>query len=132
MRLGRPATITAAQREELWRRYKAGESILGIGRALGYRHQTIHRVLEATGGIAPTGRSRSARTLSLREREEISRGVAAGNSFRAIARTLNRAASTVSQEVGRHGGRSLYRAAHADWTAWELARRPKLCLLARS
>ena len=132
MRLGRPPTITAAQRQELWRRYKAGETILGIGRALGYRRQTIHRVLEATGGIAPARRSRSARTLSFGEREEISRGVAAGNSFRAIARTLHRAVSTVSQEVARHGGRSGYRAAHADWTAWESARRPKLCVLARN
>jgi len=57
--------------------------------------------------------------------------VAAGNSFRAIAKTLNRAVSTVSQEVARHAGRSGYRAAQADWEAWEWARRPKVCLLAR-
>ena len=51
MSLGRRAIITGAQREELWRRYKAGETILGIGRALGQRPTTIHRVLQATGGI---------------------------------------------------------------------------------
>jgi IS30 family transposase len=131
MRPGRPAVITGEQREELWRRYKAGETILGIGRALGQGQTAIHRVLQGTGGIAPAARSRSARVLSFGEREEISRGMAAGNSFRAIAKTLNRAVSTVSQEVARHGGRSGYRAAQADWEAWEWARRPKVCLLAR-
>lgn len=132
MRRGRPAVITGAQRAELWRRYKAGETILGIGRALGQRQASIHRVLQATGGIAPAERSRAPRTLTFREREEISRGIASGKSFRAIARTLNRAISTVSQEVRRHGGRSRYRAAQADWAAWESARRPKICLLARN
>jgi hypothetical protein len=59
MRLGRHSTVTAAQREELWRRYKAGETIHGITRALGQRPTNIYRVLEATGGIAPPQRSRS-------------------------------------------------------------------------
>lgn len=97
---------------------------------LGLRQMTIHRALQLTGGIAPAQRRRSARVLGLGEREEISRGIAAGQSFRAIARTLHRAASTVSQEVNRHGGRSRYRASEADCAAWELARRPKRCLLA--
>jgi IS30 family transposase len=70
--------------------------------------------------------------LSLVEREEISRGIAAGQTIRAIARALSRASSTVSQEVSRHGGRGRYRAAEADWAAWESARRPKHCLLARN
>ena len=91
--------IVGAQREELWRRYKAGETILGIGRALSQRPTTIHRLLQASGGIAPTQRSRSPRVLSFSEREEISRGLAAAYPFRAIARSLNRAVSTVSQEV---------------------------------
>jgi IS30 family transposase len=129
---GRPPIITGALREELWRRYKAGETILGIGRALDQRQTTIHRVLQTNGGIAPARRSRSSRVLSFSEREEISRGVAAGGTFRAIARGLHRAVSTVSQEVARHGGRPLYRAAPADSAAWESARRPKLCLLAKN
>ena len=132
MRPGHPAAITSAQREELWGRYKGGETILGIGRALGQRPTTIHRVLQATGGIGPTQRCRSARALSFVEREEISRGISAGHSFRAIARSLQRAVSTVSQEVRRHGGRQRYRAADADLTAWDSARRPKTCLLARN
>ena len=130
MRLGRGSTVTNAQREELWRRYKAGETILGIGRALGQRTTNLYRVLQAAGGIAPAQRSRSPRVLGFGEREEISRGIAAGDTFRAIARSLNRAVSTISQEVARHGGPGHYRAAQADWAAWESARRPKMCLLA--
>src|SRR6185503_15219012 len=106
---GRPSVVTATQREELWRRYKAGETMLGIGRALGQRTSNLYRVLQASGGIAPPMRTRSARVLSFREREEISRGIAAGDSYRGIARSLNRAVSTVSQEVARHGGRGHYR-----------------------
>jgi len=75
---------------------------------------------------------RSQKVLRFGEREEISRGLAAGDSFRLIARRLNRAVSTVSQEVGRHGGRRWYRAANADSEAWESARRPKPCLLGQN
>jgi IS30 family transposase len=129
MRRGRPEILIGARREELWRRYKSGETILSIGRVLGHRPTTVHRVLQATGGIAPEPRCRSIRVLSFKEREEISRGISAGSSFRSIAKGLNRAVSTVSQEVARHGGREDYRAAQADWLAWESARRPKRCLL---
>ena len=129
---GRYSTVTSIQREELWRRYKAGESVLKIASALGQRTSNLYRTLLATGGIEPALRTRSLRVLSFCEREEISRGIAAGNTLRAIARGLDRAVSTVSQEVGRHGGREGYRAAQADRAAWESARRPKTCLLARS
>jgi hypothetical protein len=132
MRRGRGRIFAAAECADLWRRYKAGESILGIARALGRRDSSVHRVLQFTGGIAPAERRRSWRVLSLVEREEVSRGIAAGYTIRTIARELNRAASTVSQEVSRHGGRELYRAAEADLAAWESARRPKLCLLAKN
>ena len=111
---GRPPIITGALREELWRRYKAGETILGIGRALDQRQATIHRALQTHGGIAPARRSRSSRVLNFSEREEISRGVSAGCTFRAIARGLHRAVSTVSQEVARHRRRPHYRAGPAD------------------
>lgn len=132
MRRGSGTILTGAQREELWRRYKAGETIRGIGRALGQGGTTLHRALQATGGIGPAPRRRSARVLSFAEREEISRGISAGHSFHAIARNLQRAVSTVSQEVSRHGGRQRYRAADADLAAWDSARRPKTCLLARN
>lgn len=132
MSVGRHSTVTGEQREELWRRYRAGETVLGIASALGQQPTNLYRVLQAAGGIAPARRSRSSRVLSFGEREEISRGIAAGDTFRAIATRLNRAVSTVSQEVARHGGRRRYRAVQADRAAWESARRPKLCLLARN
>jgi IS30 family transposase len=132
MRRGRGRIFTAAECVDLWRRYKDGESILSIAHALGRRDSSVHKILQRTGGIAPAERYRASRVLSLVEREEVSRGLAAGYTIRAIARTLNRAASTVSQEVSRHGGRELYRAAEADLAAWESARRPKLCLLAKN
>jgi IS30 family transposase len=132
MRRGRRRMFTDAECAELWRMYKAGESVLGIGRALGRGNTAVHRVLQATGGIAPAIRCRSSRVLSLSEREEISRGIAAGCTIRAIARVLSRAPSTISQEVSRHGGRRGYRAAEADVAAWDRARRPKPCLLSKN
>ena len=82
------------------------------------------------GGIAPAARRRSLRTLTLAEREDLSRGIAGGSSIRQIAKGLQRAVSMVSREVARHGGRPLYRANDADQQAWESALRPKTCLLA--
>lgn len=123
--------FTDAECAELWRIYKAGESVLGIARALGRGNTAVHRVLQATGGIAPAIRCRSSRVLSLSEREEISRGIAAGCTIRAIARGLSRAPPTISQEVARHGGRKGYRASEADVAAWDRARRPKPCLLSK-
>ena len=111
---------------------KQGSRSLGLDGRWAGGASAIHRVLQSTGGIAPAERRRSSRVLSLVEREEISRGIAAGYTFRAIARGLNRAASTVSQEVSRHGGRQRYRAAKADLAAWESARRPKPCVLAKN
>jgi IS30 family transposase len=131
--MGRPSRISDTQRAELWRRYRAGEPVHRIAQALGQRSSSnIYRALEATGGIAPMQRSRSPRVLSFSEREEISRGIAAGEAFRVIARRLSRAVSTVSQEVTRHGGRGQYRATEADSAAWESARRPKPCVLSRN
>lgn len=126
--MGRHSRVTDAQRAELWRRYRAGETVLGIADALGQRSTSnVYRVLEATGGITPAERRRSSRVLSFGEREEISRGIAAGDTFRAIARKVDRAISTVSQEVARHGGRRHYRAVPADLEAWESARLPRSC-----
>ena len=82
------------------------------------------------GGIAPVARRRGPVALMLDEREEISRGIAGGESIRRIAASLGRSPSTVSREVARHGGRRSYRATEADARAWELALRPKPCRLA--
>ena len=110
MRQGRRYGLSAVQKAELWRLWRAGESLHEIGRALDKSHSSIQFLLLQHGGIAPAMRHRSQRVLTLAEREDISRGLASGLSIREIARGLQRAASTVSREVVRNGGRSLYRA----------------------
>src|SRR4029077_542349 len=121
--------LSSAQRADMWNRWKAGQSLNAIGRALGKDKQVIHFLLARHGGIAPPVRRRSCRVLTLAEREDISRGIASGCSMRAIAQHLSRASSTVSREVARHGGRAQYRASAADQQAWDSALRPKPCLL---
>jgi len=122
--------MSATEKADLWQRWKAGQSVSEIGRALGRDHSLVCHVVAARGGVAPPPRRRAERTLSSADREEISRGVAAAHSFRAIATRLGRPASTVSREVARHGGRLAYRAATADQRAWTRALRPKPCRLA--
>ena len=126
---GRPG-LTAVQKRELWARWKAGESLSEIGRVLGRQPGSIHGVVASNGGYVPAQRRRSARVLSLVEREEISRGLAEGLSIRAIARRLRRDPSSISREIARHGGRRRYRATRADDRAWDRARRPRPCKLA--
>jgi IS30 family transposase len=129
-RLGRPGGLSAAGKKELWERWRAGESISDIARALHKPPGSIHGMIEATGGFSPPERRRRRCALTPPEREEISRGLATGESLRAIAARLGRYASTVCREVNRNGGRTNYRATKADEKAWESARRPKRCLLA--
>jgi len=124
--------FTPKQRAELWERWKSGQCVADIARALERRNKSgVYRVLAVKGGIAPAPRRRGPRALRLAEREEISRGVAAGRSMRRIAQGLGRSPSTVSREIGRNGGCSGYRASEADTHAWERALRPKPCRLAR-
>ena len=122
--------LSSPQRADMWSRWKAGQSLHAIGRALGKDHRVIRFLLARHGGIAPAARRRSRQVLTLAEREDISRGIASGCSMRGIAQRLSRACSTVSREVARHGGRAQYRANEADQRAWESALRPKPCLLA--
>ena len=128
-RTGRPG-LSAEQKRELWSRWKAGQSLSDIGRGLGKHAGSVFGVLAAHGGIMPPLRKRSVVCLGSGEREEISRGLVAGFSFRQIAAQLGRPASTISREVSRNGGRRQYRAAMAEGRAWHQALRPKLCLLA--
>src|ERR1700675_2738314 len=130
MTQGKRSRLSLTQRTEIWRRWKSGRSLHEIGRAFGKPHSCIRCVLLPRGGIPPAARRRSRLALTLAEREDISRGLASGSSFREIARHLDRAASTVSREVSRHGGLPVYRAHEADEHAWDSALRPKLCLLA--
>ena len=117
--------FTELEKAEVWDRWKAGESMRSIARRLGRQHVSVRTMIEDAGGVRPVARRRCDRHLSVVEREEISRGVAAGVSIRKIAGRLGRAPSTVSREVTRNGGRSRYRALGADRAAWQRARRPK-------
>jgi IS30 family transposase len=130
MRPGKRFGLSAIEKSDVWSRWKAGETLHEIGRAFDKEHSCIRSVLLPRGGIAPTARRRSRLALTLSEREDISRGIASGSSIREIARGMNRAASTVSREVRRHGYRPAYRAHDADCQAWVSALRPKCCLLA--
>jgi len=130
MRFKRRFKLTEHQRNDMWTRWRAGQSLHEIGRAFHKDHVSIQFMLAQHGGIAPAVRRRSPLTLTLAERESISRGIACGSSIREMAKTLQRAVSTVSREVARHGGRPLYRATDADQQAWNSALRPKRCLLA--
>jgi len=123
--------FTPKQKAELWDRWRNGQCIADIARALERRNKSgVYRVLALNGGITPAARRRAPVALRLEEREEISRGIAAGRSIRRIAARLGRAPSTVSRELKRHGGGSAYRATEADTRAWELTQRPKPCRLA--
>ena len=123
--------FTAVEKAELWERWKRGSSAAAISRALDRRNKTgVLRIVMLNGGIAPAPRRRALAALRLEEREEISRGIAAGQSIRQIAVGLERAPSTVCREIGRNGGRQRYRANRAERSAWERALRPKPCRLA--
>src|SRR6202021_136272 len=119
MTQGKYVELSAVQRSGVWRRWKAGDSLHTIGRAFDRPHTSIHCLLAHHGGIVPEVRRRSVLALTAMERENISRGLASGASIRDIARDLQRAVSTVSREVARHGGRPEYRAHEADQRAWE-------------
>lgn len=124
--------LAPEQANELWRRWRDGESLREIGKAISRDSGTVHWHIKHRGGIAPVARKRSQQHLTLLEREEISRGLVAGRSLRSIALDLGRPASTVSREVQRNGGEQLYRAATADQATWARAARPKTWRLASS
>jgi IS30 family transposase len=127
----RPRTYySEAQKALMWDRWQKGDSMHAIARLFERGHSSIQGILSETGGIRPAQRRRSRLSLRLAEREEISRGIVAGHSAQAIAASLGRAASTVSREVNRNGGRRRYRASKADQAAWDRAHRPKQCKLA--
>ena len=110
--------FTAAEKTELWDRWKRGESLKAIGRAFGKESSSIYFLVAPHGGFRPAERRRSRLALTLAEREMISRGVTARRSARSIAKLLGRSPSTVSREMNRNGGCERYRATVADENAW--------------
>jgi IS30 family transposase len=130
MKRRRRIYFTAEQKSEIWARWQRGESMSSIGRGFERDSSSIYPLLSRSGGIRPPDRKRSRLSLTLVEREEISRGLKGRLSLRCIARHLQRAASTISREVKRNGGTGRYRAVPSDQSAWDRALRPKFCKLA--
>ena len=116
----------------MWDRWQRGDSLHNIARLFDRGHSSIQGIFAERGGIRPAARCRSRLALTLAQREEISRGVVAGGSIRSMAKTLGRAPSTISRELRRNGGQRGYRASEAEQAAWDRARRPKICKLARN
>lgn len=123
---------TDSQKALMWERWRKGDSLQQIAQLFDRNHSSVQGILAETGGITPALRCRSKRALTLSDREDISRGLVAGCSIRALATQLRRAPSTVSREVNRNGGRECYRATQADQATWARALRPKPCKLAEN
>jgi IS30 family transposase len=132
MKYRRRTYYTDAQKAVMWERWKQGWTLHQIAQLFDRAHTSVQGILAKTGGIRPAPRGRAAVALTLAEREEISRAMAEGHSVRSIAFRLGRAASTVSRELNRNGGRAAYRASEADSAAWTRALRPKCCKLVRN
>ena len=123
--------ITDEERAQIEALVKANAPFWQIRAELNHRSRhAVARAIRRATRPQPQTRIRSPLRLSLEEREEISRGLAAGESLRSIAARIGRAPSTVSREVNHNGGPARYRASKADLAAERRARRPKLCKLA--
>ena len=129
MKQRRRIYYSESQKALMWERWRAGESLQHIAQLFDRNHSSVAGILAQTGGIQPPPRRRSKRSLTLAEREEISRGLAADDSIQSIARRLSRAPSTICREIKRNSGEKVYRADSADELAWQRALRPKACKL---
>src|SRR5580693_2435867 len=125
------ARFSPADRQTIWDMREAGVPVKRIAKHLGRQNSSLRKFIADAGGTRPTPRERSDLRLSLEEREEISRGLAAGYSIRVIAEALGRSPSTVCREVNLNGGRKKYRALVADRAACRRALRPKRAKLAQ-
>ncbi|MEX3901291.1 IS30 family transposase [Paraburkholderia sp. BR10954] len=129
MKQRRRIYYSESQKALMWARWRAGESLQHIAQLFDRNHSSVQGILAQTGGIQPAPRRRSRLALTLAEREEISRGLVAGDSIQSIARRLSRSPSTVCREIKRNSGQDGYRASHADQLAWDRSLRPKVCKL---
>jgi IS30 family transposase len=132
MKQRRRIYYSESQKAIMWDRWQEGESLSQIAQLFDRGHSSIQGILAETGGIRPAQRCRSRLALTLSEREEISVGLAQGDSIRSIATLLGRAPSTISREINRNGGPDGYRGSWADQAAWDRAHRPKTCRLAEN
>lgn len=128
-KIGRPG-LPSDKRQQVWELRKQGKSISEIARTIGSPAGSIFSIFLPLGGYYQAPQRRRTTALTLLEREEISRGLAAQESCRAIGRRLGRPASTITREIARNRGGGRYRAVDADDRTWRRARRPKTCHLA--
>lgn len=126
------AVFNPEQQDHVWAQWRRGRSVRAIAPEVGTDPQRLGRYFAATGGVRARPPARAVRQLSASEREEISRGLAAGHSQRRIATALGRPHSTIVREIARNGGRNDYRAHDADTAAYTRAKRPKPSKLATS
>lgn len=122
--------LTALERNKLWQLWHRGLTLAEIGEALKTTFSAVAQQISRAGGVAPCPRKRRPDALTDMEREEISRGLGAKLSLRAIAKLIGRAPSTISREINRNAGHRQYRAVSAERRAWRVAHRPKPCKLA--
>lgn len=117
--------LTTVDHAAIWEKYREGMNPNEIAHATGRAYHTVASLIKSNGGIRPPVRTRAGLRLSLADREEISRGLRARETYTVIAGRIGRATSTVSREVARNGGRQGYRAHRADKAADLRALRPK-------
>jgi len=124
---GQGTHLTGAEHGEIHRRIEAGETFVKVAAAIGCSTKSIQRLLDGKPGtvVRRTPRVPSGRRLSSAEREELSRGLLLGHSFRHVAQAIGRATSTVSREVNANGRRDAYRALRAEETAKKRNCRPR-------
>jgi IS30 family transposase len=107
---GNAKRLSQADKAEIERLIRAGDTFETTAATVGGSVKSIQRYLALTGGLKSRTKERSPRHLSPEDREEISRGLVAGDSGRAIAARLGRAPSTISREVAWNGSREAHRA----------------------
>ena len=113
-------------RRKILMRLHDGEKWLEVQKRFKCSHQMLWIIVREAGGVPPRWPTRSKTQLSLKDREEISRGLVGKWSFAEISRRIGRDRSTVYREVERNGGQVEYRAVAADLATLERAKRPKL------
>jgi len=123
--------MNESKKAVIWDLWQQGQPMSVIARSVRKPPATVFSYLRYHGGIKPRLRAPRPSSLTLEDREEISRGVAAGRSLRAIAEQLSRSPSTISRELKRNGGIDRYRGTEAQANARRRARRRKVCLLAK-
>jgi IS30 family transposase len=122
--------MSVEEQDQVWQDWRAGVSLSKIGISLGRPHQHVLRYLKSYDGVRTEPCARPQKQLWASEREEISRGLAVGDSYRVIGNRLGRAHKIISREVYRNGGPTSDRATLADEAAGRRRSRPKRSKLA--